>query len=389
MINFIKLYILNLLYSDRYLNNYRYTQFRVFLLNKISPQKVSVFKIKNFLSLPRDKRILNGYCYTSKTQDSSDISIPDLNLYIFKKAIINSRSSAMVVNSTLYYESINDNERFNEGFVKTHTTKNAIVKIGNPEVISDGFFLAGNGSHNWYHWLLEILPKMLYYKRDYSRNILVSRSCKDIPSMAQTLQTLVQKYEVNIIYLDPLKTYHIKKLYFINEVNKLMYNELNRENSCLPLYYYRKESLEKLVEILKNRYLTDAVPNIPKIYLQRQNTHRIARNEAEIAELLGEYQFSFIDLGKCSIQQQVEIFSNAKHIVGTSGAAFTNILFCYPNTKIVIFMPDNYMTYQFYKEIGELLHLDVVYLYYENGNSSHEDSGFSVNQDNLHQLIKK
>ncbi len=388
MINLLKKHILSVLYSDRYLDNFLYTYLKILLLNKISHEKLGVFKIKNFRDLAPIKKILNGYIYNSKTQNNNSVVVPDLRLYMLREAIIHAKSSAVVINSTIYYEPVNDNERFNGGFVQVHNSKNAVVNVGNPVVFSDGFFLAGNGSHNWYHWLIEILPKMFYYDSEYSRNILVNQSCKEIPSMAETLQALVESYDVNIIYLDPLKTYRIKKLYFINEVNKLMYNELDFGKATQPLYYYRKESLEKLSEVLKNKYVTDSKSSVEKIYLQRPNTHRIPGNEKEIAELLGSNRFSFIDLSKCSIHQQVEIFASAKQIVGTSGAAFTNLLFCRPNTRIVIFMPDNYSSYQFYKEMGELLQLDVVYLYYKNGSNTHEHSGFTVDKNKLHRLIE-
>lgn len=384
----IKNLILKLLHSKKFFEVSWIFGLQLYVLNKLIGTKNGIFKIKKIADLVPATKIFEGYRYLSKTQNNIEVTVPDLNLYIIKDAVINSRSSALIKGKSIYYESINDNERFNEGFVKYHSKKNALIDLKDTDCLNDGFFLAGNGSHNWYHWLIEILPKMLYYKKDYSRNILVDQSCKDIPSMAETLQTLVENYDVNIIYLDPLKRYRIKKLYFINEVNKLMYNELNRELASQPVYYYRKESLKELSEILKDKYLTDSISCKPKIYLRRQNTHRTASNEKELAELLSDYQFSFIDLAKCSIQRQVEVLSKAKHIVGTSGAAFTNILFCSPNTKIVIFMPDNYMSYQFYKEMGEFLQLDVVYLYYENGNNTHEDCSFSVDREKLHQLIE-
>lgn len=384
----IKNLILKLLHSKKFFEVSWIFGLQLYMLNKLIGTKNGVFKIKKIADLVPATKIFEGYRYLSKTQNNIEVTVPDLNLYIIKDAVINSRSSALIKGNSIYYESINDNERFNEGFVKYHSKKNALIDLKDTECLIDGFFLAGNGSYNWYHWLIEILPKMLYYKNDYSRNILVDESCKDIPSMAETLQTLIENFDVNIIYLDPLKRYRIKKLYFINEVNKLMYNELNRELASQPLYYYRKESLEELAEILKNKYLTDTGSTASKIYLRRQNTHRIPSNETIIAALLADNEFSDIDLAKCSIQQQVKIFSHAKHIVGTSGAAFTNLLFCSPNTKIVIFMPDNYTSYQFYKEMGEFLHLDIDYLYYENGSNTHDNSDFIVDKDKLHQLIE-
>ena len=172
-------FTLKLLNSKKYFDFLPLSIMQIYILNKISGRNDKVFKIKAIKHLPVSEKLLNGYKYVSKTQNNIEVDVPDLNLYILKNVIVNSQSSAIIYRENIFYEAINENERFNEGFIKYHTKKNAIVDITEVTEIEEGFFLAGNGSFNWYHWMIEILPKILYYKEILSKIILVDNSCKN------------------------------------------------------------------------------------------------------------------------------------------------------------------------------------------------------------------
>ncbi|WP_226063797.1 glycosyltransferase family 61 protein [Kaistella polysaccharea] len=368
--------------SKEGLNNYFYTYLKIAILNIFQAEKYVVLKIKNIHEILPTEKLKEGYSYKSSTQNNIDVIIPDLNLYMLKDALINSRSSAIVANSYLFYEPINKNERFNEGFIQYHNTKNAVLKIGNPIEISEGFFLAGNGSFNWYHWLIEILPKIIFYKKEYSVNILVDHSCKEIKSMADSLAVFCENLNINIIYLDPERTYKVRKLFFINEVNKYMFNALDLNAVAFPLYYYRKESLLNVGDLLKSKYHFENKSAI-KIFLERRETHRIPQNQNEVVELLKQYDFTAVDLSTLNITEQINTINNSKYIVGTSGAAFTNIIFCNPSSTVLIFTPDNYDNHKLFGEMAALLDIKLNYLYYENDSGDHEQSNFRIDLNAL------
>lgn len=386
MFNELKKFIKKKLYSKRYFDVLPIYSLQIYILNKIDKTKNSIFKIKKISDLKPFKKLDQGYKYISKTQNNIEITVPDLNLYVIKDAKINSRSSAIISGKNIYYESINDNERFNDGYVISHTKKIALVNLKNLEKIEEGLFLGGNGSFNWYHWMVEILPKMMYFNYVPTNTILVDESCKSIPSMEASLKIFTDNLPVKVIYLDKNKPYKIQKLYCINEVNKLMYNELHSPKEETPVFYYRKESLRQFREILiKNNSST--VNTKENIYLQRKNTHRIAENESEIWDFLQNKNFQASDLTNLTFGEQICIFENAKIIIGTTGAAFTNLLFCKPNSHAIIFMPDNYENYNFYQELGLMLDLKIKYLYYENASERHDNSDFRINLDQLNSLL--
>lgn len=371
--------------SKKFLNWYFYTKFKVYFLNLIDKQSLAVFKIKSLSEIKPQSKILDGYKYESNTQANTIINIPDLNLYIFNDALVNSRSSAIVVKNNLYYESINVEERFNEGFIKYHSKKVAVLSKINTEIIEEGFFLAGNGSYNWYHWIIEILPKMMFFNTKNTDTILVDESCEYTKSMTDSLKYFTDDLNIKIRYLKADTSYKVKKLFFINEVHKMMFNSMN-ENFTYPLYYFRQDCLVNFGEILTKKTSIDKKIS-KKIYLDRENTHRIAKNNDDIKNLVETKNFKILDVSKLTFDQQISKFNNATEILGISGAAWTNILFCSENTKLVMFMPDNFTTFKFYEEIAIIKNLNFQYLYYENNGEGHSESNFSIDLNQLNSLI--
>lgn len=381
----VKKNLISKLHSRKFFDVYFIYLLQLKALNKLEYTAKSIFRLKKFSDLIPLKLLAEGYYYISTTQNNEKVKVPDLNIYAFDDAIIHSRSSTIINGKNLYYESINDNERFNESYVISHTKKNALIDLKHLEKIEEGFFLGGNGSFNWYHWMIEILPKMMYFNEVPTSTILVDESCKSIPSMTDSLKIFTDKLAVKIVYLDKNKSYKVKKLYHINEINKLMYNELDATVNKKPIFYYREKNLQQYREMfIKNSPLR--ISTADKIYLQRKNTHRIAENEPDILKLLQNQNFEAIDLTNLTLSEQINIFENAKIIVGTTGAAFTNLLFCKPNAYAIIFMPDNFKNYNFYQELGLMMNLKIKYLYYENGTEAHDKSNFRINENKLNDL---
>ena len=59
------------------------------------------------------------------------------------------------------------------------------------------------------------------------------------------------------------------------------------------------------------------------------------------------------------LDHQIALFSRAKHVVGVSGAAMTNIAFCGPETKITVLVPGTFPD-TFFWFIAQHRHLDFV-----------------------------
>ena len=98
-------------------------------------------------------------------------------------------------------------------------------------------------------------------------------------------------------------------------------------------------------EWLKEKFLKQIVKNeknnIKKIYIDRDDTklkepsQRFVSNENEIKMYLLKKNFILVKLHELKFIDQVQLFNDAKCIVGLHGAGFANIVFCKPKTKII------------------------------------------------------
>ncbi len=65
------------------------------------------------------------------------------------------------------------------------------------------------------------------------------------------------------------------------------------------------------------------------------STHRVMRNEEEVAARLMAEGFELVLPHSMSVKQQIEAFSSADFIVGASSSAMFNVVFSHPGTKLV------------------------------------------------------
>ena len=100
--------------------------------------------------------------------------------------------------------------------------------------------------------------------------------------------------------------------------------------------------------------------NNEKIYIDRTDSkfnHCKIQNDNEIFNFLKDEGFSKYKVGDLSFFEQIYLFSNAKFIIGAHGAAFTNLTFCKPKTKIVEIRPSTQQNNN-YKRISQINNLN-------------------------------
>ncbi|MDB5147526.1 MAG: Capsular polysaccharide biosynthesis protein [Mucilaginibacter sp.] len=112
-----------------------------------------------------------------------------------------------------------------------------------------------------------------------------------------------------------------------------------------------------------------------KIYLKRTKKRKII-NQAEIEDYLESMGFESLQCENYTIAEQASIFYNADVIIGPHGAAFTNIIFCKPGTRVIEFFSPKWIN-PCYWTISNEVGLDYYYLIGE-GNASEIDLNADV-----------
>ena len=100
-----------------------------------------------------------------------------------------------------------------------------------------------------------------------------------------------------------------------------------------------------------------------KIYLRRNSGTRRLLNSAEIERLLLDRGFSIIEPEHLTFVEQLSMFRWADVIIGATGAACANIVFCRPGTRVAILMGKHQnMPYRYWANMAGPLGIDVDYV---------------------------
>lgn len=308
---------------------------------------------------------------------------PEVSVYRFDNALTDISSSAFWVKDTLItYRT--PGERFNEGFVKVHDSRNAKVIRKEIEQLDEGFFLGGNGSWNWFHYMVEIMPKLLFFNPKHTQTIFVHEAAQDTPGM-QTVLKILTEGQFTIQYLSPEKTYQVKKLYYINDFNHVQFNRFDGQIKAEGTFYHAEMTRRFSDKILTYFPEKNGLPD--KIFLYRKNTHRVAANQDQILEYLKDFGFIPICLEELPLEQQAGYFKNASFIIGISGAAWTNMLFCRNQPKALCFTPENSVSFSAFSSLGRIFEVDFYTQLYKNS-GLHSDSNFIINFEEFKELFK-
>lgn len=224
--------------------------------------------------------------------------------------------------------------------------------------IKEGILLSCGHDANYFHWLVECLPKLVLID-DLNLG-------KDAPllipsDLHENLMAALEKVNVNnrpVIYIEPNSPCAVERLIFPSALSRVVDRYEGRPAFDVDIILSHKW-ISKVSELLKKDMKSDRKPS-RKLFLTRRKGLRILGNLDEIERLVSAHGFEIVDLNGMSLDAQIELFSLASLIVAPTGAALTNMLFCPPGTKVIIFMSNHEVTnYYFWSNLGTVMNLDV------------------------------
>jgi len=317
-----------------------------------------------------------GPHHVNGTQLAEPISLPDVNFRVFENARVSATSSSVILNDKkVLIERVldSDQRKFNYagGQIFLHWSKIAVVRLGSAEKVKKGIFLGGNGSFNYYHWVVEILPKFQFIHSlpsPYSNYpLLISEDIERISTFKETLGLFMSDCEVIVLKKD--RSYVIGNLVYIDSPSNLPFNLRKKERFNISyshisgdsLKYIRKVALAKI-----NNYTHQDVVITKRIFLCRMNKRR-RYNENDVFKCLAVYGFKKVYMEDLSFEEQVAVIHQAEWIVGPTGAAWTNLIFCQPGAKCLCWMAEEYGEFSAYSTIARLVGADLRYILYKTG----------------------
>lgn len=213
--------------------------------------------------------------------------------------------------------------------------------------IPSGIILSSRVDSNWFHFLIETLPRLLFVEGavDPSMPVLVSSR---IPETAREALRLVTKRP--IIELDPTTTTRVTNAVLPGPViyhpdTQFLWNSTAVE----------AVNVEVLLE-LRRRILAEVrpVPGNQRIYWSRPGTNRSLLNGSRVSRILKRKGYAEQDPAEMSFAQQVQSIHGSSSLVAVGGALMANFLFAAPKTKILVLVSDFGLKYKMPSTISKL-----------------------------------
>jgi len=199
-----------------------------------------------------------------------------------------------------------------------------IATFGKPRTINGRVaVVTQGGSWNYYHWMVEVLPKLLMLQESkipYDYLYLPN----DRPYMKDT---------IDLLGIDTRK--------IIQPTGENKYIQADELIVISPSSAYGYTD-QYIIEFLRNTFIPLACKFIDpaafskRVFISRRTAScRKIQNEDDVFAFFKKYGFVRYDLEEYSFLEQVMLFYNAEIIVGEHGAGLTNMMFAEPGTDVV------------------------------------------------------
>lgn len=227
--------------------------------------------------------------------------------------------------------------------------------------LKQGIHLFKEYEQNYFHFVCELLPKLYMIELmgvDHSIPLLTSDDLA--PQFYEAIQ-LLKHPDRPLIKLKRNVPYAVERLTYLSDLSNVTdkYDAAPvRSDTFLheELISAMAASIHKAVDVANGR--------ARKLYMMRTGVRRKILNEGEIVEVAIRKDFDTPQVESLSFASQVHLFANSTVIVGGTGAAFTNLLWCKRGGRAIIMYPDHeYSNTTFWDRIAAARSVSVTYVY--------------------------
>ena len=233
---------------------------------------------------------------------------------------------------------------------------NELSNMKSVGLIEEAIDLTGRTSANYWHFMLEILPRIVnQHSQDRFPGVplLINSdtpiTCQDfLRSMFPTSQFIAIKSDAWI----SVRRLHAP--FFLTQALD--------SGKCYPedKFTWDTDAYLSALNLISAWGLThqESKSTRSKIFVSRSSSYRNVEGAEILEAYLHDLGFIVIDPSQLSFSEQIIEFGNASHIVGFGGAAWANLLFTRPDTKIVSIVSRASTTNDVHLQIAGLLGLE-------------------------------
>ena len=202
-------------------------------------------------------------------------------------------------------------------------------KDTNRVTVDKAIFLIGRVDENWYHLLLDTLPRYLLLREVNPEVPVLIRG--DLP---QTSKTLIERLlEREIIYVQPEDLVLVKTLYFV-PARSTVYDSAPEKNQ--ERVSYSPVIIQKQREwILQSFPLKKSQAYPVRMFLSRGASYRNLLNIDAVSRFLKSNNFQVVEPDEGFYLNQARFFLEANTVFSPGGAVLANIIFMQRGSRVV------------------------------------------------------
>jgi hypothetical protein len=249
------------------------------------------------------------------------------NLYLLQDAVVSPHSGMVWIENRILEESVGSLRRIMDWGDLLHEPLLPVreLQLQEPVVVCH--------PANYYHWLLEVLPNLLFaISRFPDLKIVMPENCPG--HVMDGLATVLgpEAGQRFIVCSNPIRV----------------------ANLVMPQYHPLPEFTDpQVVELLKSEVMSKvvragrpgaAVAQRENFYVSRRRSRRRRLAGEDLLEgRLRERGFTILHCDELSFAEQIRTFHNAGTVIGTHGAGLSNLVWSEAPCKVIEIFPKNYI----------------------------------------------
>lgn len=351
---------------------------------KLLKQKIHFFHVDQYVNLSKPK-VLNSDFEVSPLYETT-AQLPNTYLAELDNVLVFGGTDLIVShNDTILYDelALTDRDRYtNKSPVVKFISDDFIVIEKNASLlrhIKKGIHFTKDHSSNYFHWLVECLPRLLLVNQLPELN--------NVPLLVDENISLQQREALNFLNEDnrEIITIRYKKSHFVEKLFYPSQLSVIHDNMKSPVQHNKDVYYSPLaVNFVRNFFLqklkVSHESGLRKLYVSRNNAqYRKLINAEEIEELMLSQGFEIIFPERLTFAGQVKLFSQAKMVVGQTGAGMANLLFVPKDCQVLIFSSDDKQTnLHIFNALCDQIGVDAKFLI---GKTASHCEGYSMHSD--------
>lgn len=203
----------------------------------------------------------------------------------------------------------------------------------NVATIEKGIVLGSRVDSNWFHFLIETLPRLLVVENTLPKDIPVIISSR-IPSTAREALGLLTGREV--IAIDATNSSLVKSAFVPGPViyhpdTQFLWGDASIQNINIPTMRRFREKILGSVSSGAGK---------AQLYWPRSSRYRTVTNSRRLERFLAKRGFRVENPGDLKFKSQVESIHSSSRVVAVGGALMSNFLFASQETHIIVLVSD-------------------------------------------------